>query len=370
MANERFDVVVAGGGVIGWSIAWHLLRRNQTLSVCVFDPTPHFRSSDRGAGGVRSFFSSPINVRLSLLSIQKYLRFRAEVGWEIDFNPRGYLVYSRHAQGEKQLRQVAENCALEGASTQMLSIAETSAMVPFLNLGNVMSACLTASDGTLNGPSVVKGYENAARSLGAHYYPERVVRLDSKSLSTTQREVAAENVILATGHWSRLFGLPVRAEKHHLARIQAEIPAQTPMIVDADTGFHFRPDGAHVIIGGGSRRPEDSEDFSKIPEVSPRWWPSVQPSLQEVWPESVNFAPPDIWSGYYAVTPDGHPLVGFRDGVFVATGFGGHGVMHAPAIGQIVAECILDGNSQSIDLSALDPNRAQNESDLGETMVL
>ena len=86
------EVVVAGGGVIGASVAWHLASRG-CRDVLVLDraPEPGGGSTGRATGGFRTQFATEVNIRLSLLSREKLLRFPEEIGADPGHRPCGYL---------------------------------------------------------------------------------------------------------------------------------------------------------------------------------------------------------------------------------------------------------------------------------------
>jgi sarcosine oxidase subunit beta len=79
------------------------------------------------------------------------------------------------------------------------------------------------------------------------------------------------------------------------------------------------------------------------------------------------------WAGLYEVTPDAHPIIGpvrDLDGYYVVTGFSGHGFMHGPAAGLLIAENIVDGQPKTLDISMLDYYRFAEGREIQEYNVI
>lgn len=377
----QFDVAIVGGGVVGWSVAWQLKRREPSLRVVVIEPDPEASSALRGTGGARAQFANRVHIEMSLASIEMLKRFKEETGCDIGFRQAGYLLFTAQHERAAAMGEAVQLQRECGVPVQELNRFSIASLAPYLRTDDLVYGTISYSDGVLSAPDLLRGYRNAAACLGAEELrglvtapPERdgdgwVVR----SGPTQDDELQSGEVVIATGHNSAMFGLPVRPECHQLFTRPdpAGIPDGAPMTVDCDTSFHFRRKGAGIVMGyndpvltqlspplarGGGRgdsgwgsvaQPEfDSSVFARAAEAGrPRC-----PQLFEGWAEPVG------WAGCYSVTPDHRALLGRLDGLVIATGFGGHGVMHSPAAGRIVAALILDGKS-SIDISELNPER-------------
>jgi sarcosine oxidase subunit beta len=119
------------------------------------------------------------------------------------------------------------------------------------------------------------------------------------------------------------------------------------MVLEAETGFHFRRRGGHLVVA--------------MPDPAPRWgfaeevdWSLLPDRLERLrhrFPAAADASVERAWAGLYDMTPDAHPIVGgVGDGLYAACGFSGHGFMQSPAVGRALAEEILLGSS-SLDLS-------------------
>ncbi len=369
-----YDVAIVGGGVIGWSAASHLLRREPRLSVVIIDPHPALQSSLRGTGGVRAQFGSEVNVRLSLAAIEEFKRFTPDTGHEIGFRQTGYLIFTAEPTCAEAMKAAVELQRSLGLPTRELGKREIRALAPYLKVSDLLYGAFCPTDGLLEGPEVVRGYRAHALSLGAKELRRAASGIGRGVVETPQGEVAAKEIVFCVGHWSSriLPNLPITPERHQLFTRPdaAGIPDDAPMVIDADTGFHFRRRGEGLLVGCADRGLAQSPcDYERAPHFDASMFFRMRMSVRSRCPAVFDgWTDIDGWSGYYAVTPDRHPLLGREGDLILATGFGGHGVMHSPAAGRIASELILDGAS-SIDISALLPSRFVGEKLSIEAMV-
>lgn len=369
---SRIDVAIVGGGAVGWSCAWHLLRAAPGLKVSVFDPDPSRCTSLRGAGGFRAQFSSPINIAMSLASIPELMRFAAETGTDVGARQNGYLLLTgdpARAAGLRELGTIQRN---HGVRTREVGLDEVARSIPSVNPEGLIYAQLGLQDGFLDGPGVRNGYRAAALALGAAEVSEGVRSVDGDRLETDAATHEARHVVVTAGHWSGEVcrKLPIRSEKHQLYFVPGKLPESTPFVIDLDTTFHYRPHGEQALVcyndpelAAQSFAPED------LPEFDPTVLDRLLPLAEFRAPGLMSDKPVTGRAGFYGVTPDRHPALGRLDGVIVATGFGGHGVMHSPAAGIAVSEMVLQGESRTLDIKALSPDRFAKGQLLAESWV-
>jgi len=363
-----------GGGVIGWSCAWHLLHGEPNLHVVVIDPDPSRCTSLRGAGGSRAQFATEVNIALSLLSIQEFEKFAAEVGTDIGYRQHGYLLFTADENRAAKMKEAAEFQRQHGVRLTDVTTKKLKERVPCINTSDIVYAQIGLQDGYMDGPKVVQGYRHAAMRLGAQEMQSKAVGIAANHIDTSEGAVNCKTVVVAAGHWAGNLGLdlPVKPEKHQLFfDTPPHVDHKWPFTIDADTTFHFRPDGNGILVcyndpplASGTHHADDPPTFED----------SV---LERLLPIADHRAPGLLRrdriergrAGYYAVTPDRHPILGEMHGMVIATGFGGHGVMHSPAAGKLVSEIILDGEARSADISVLSPDRFASGKLIAETMV-
>ncbi|MEO8033685.1 MAG: FAD-dependent oxidoreductase [Acidobacteriota bacterium] len=348
---HRADVVIIGSGVIGASIAWHLAARGWR-DILVLDRAsqPGGGSTSRATGGFRCQFGSEINIRLSQLSRTKLLNFHDEIGLDSGYQPAGYLFLARSEETLLQLRdaqKIQHACGV--AEARMITPAEVHDLNPAIDLdaeaggGRIAGAAYSPTDGFISPMSILEGYVAAATRLGVRFEYDREVH----SLA----EIDAGQIVNATGAWAERFGALVAPLRRNVAATVAtdRLPDDMPMTIWADDGFHLRVrDGRVLLLWPDDPVVADDEWFA---EVRSRTDARI-PSLRDV--------PIDrsaSWSGLYEMSPDRHAIIGrVGDRLVLANGSSGHGVMHAPAIGELVAQ-IVSGQPTTIDVHSLRPSR-------------
>ena len=160
-------IVVIGGGVMGASTLYHLAKRG--LNAVLLEKEPFFGQGATGrcAGGIRYQFATEINIRLSLLSLPMLDRFEEEIGQPIDRRYCGYLFMLTR---EEDVATFKHNVALQhslGVMTEWLSGDEVRRRIPLIRCDDALAGTFNGHDGLCDPNSVVMGYINAARRLGA-----------------------------------------------------------------------------------------------------------------------------------------------------------------------------------------------------------
>ncbi len=148
-------------------------------------------------------------------------------------------------------------------------------------------------------------------------------------------------------------------------------PRTAPMIIDMSNGFHFRPEGLGFLLAWND--PEETAGYNT--DFDPDFTEKILTRAADRVPVFENLAvnPKRAWAGLYEMTPDHHPVLGpvpELPGFFLANGFSGHGVMHAPAAGKILSDLILLGKTGLIDDSLLNLARFEQGRMIEETAVL
>jgi sarcosine oxidase, subunit beta len=364
-------ILIIGAGVIGASIAWHLASRGARDVRLIERGRPGEGSTHRATGGFRVQFGTAVNVHLSLLSREKLLRFEEEVGVDSGYRQAGYLFL---ASTEAQLRSLREGQAKQRsagfADGQIISAADAATINPFISLDGIIGAAWCPTDGFIRARDILRGYLDGARRLGVTLTTAEVLRLHRENgritaVTTDQGEISCEHVINAAGAWAgslaALAGesLPVTPLRRQVAATipTQALPASMPMTIYPD-GFHLRERDGRVLLLWPDT-PTSPVPFDAT--LDDAWLTRIRAFADERVP-LLRDTPIDraaSWAGLYEMSPDKHAILGRSpalENFWYANGSSGHGVMHAPAIGQLVAEMILDGRT-SIDVHALRPSR-------------
>ena len=367
--------MIVGGGVIGASVAHHLAARGER-DVVVLDRAarPGEGSTGRATGGFRVQFASAVDVRLSLLAREKLRRFAEETGGDCGFVPAGYLWVAQRDDELAALRDALAVQRANGAGDAVeLSAEEVLACNPALRPEGIVGGTYGASDGFIRPLQILEGYRRAAERRGVRFVWDSPVAgfrraRDGRitAVCTSRDEIAAGWVVNAAGAWAGSvarvagFDLPVTPLRRQVAVTAptAALPPRMPMTIFAGDGFHLRVRDGRVLLLLPSDGGTDPFDVS----VEPAWVERVARAACARVPclANVEIDRAACWAGLYEMSPDGHAIVGIAPGVpnlALANGASGHGVMHAPAFGQLVAEIILDGGATSLDVSALSPER-------------
>ena len=385
--TETADVVIIGGGIVGSSIAYHLTNAGcSNVLIVEREPQQGMGSTAKSMGGVRAQFATPINIRMSLYSIDLFSRFEEVTGHTAGYKPHGYLFVAtseRHLDYLKTNLRQQQTCGLTNA--EMVTREDIQKTVPQLIADDVVGGSFCPTDGFVDPYSVMTGFAKRARERGARIRLEtEVTGIDLQKrkvagVQTSRGYISAPAVVNAAGPWAagvaKLAGvdLPVQPLRRQIVKTEPfeQLSSALPMVIDMSSGFHFRPEGSSFLLAWPD--PEQTHgfrtdfDYGFIEKILTRAVNRV-PVFADV---EVN--PRRCWAGMYEMTPDHHAIIGRApgiDGMFLANGFSGHGVMHSPATGRIVSELIVNGESSFADAPMLRAERFAEGNLLEETAVL
>lgn len=366
---ERADVVIVGGGVLGASIAYHLATKGVTDVAVLERDRLGSGSTSRNAGGIRLQFSTEINVRLSQRSLPRLERFAEEMGVDPDFRQVGYLfLITTDADAAAFERSLALWSRL-GVPARRLDRQQVHALFPQLRVDDVRFATFCEKDGHLDPSALLNGYVARARDKGVRFCEGQAVtaidRADGRvtGVRTARGRIATETVVDAAGPWgaqvAALAGvdLPITPLRRQIF-VTDPVPGldrDFPLTVEMATSFYCHRESGGVLMGMAdpADKPgfDDSVNWDFLPTLVERALDRLPPM------EKANVK--TGWAGFYEDTPDKHPIIGpIADvpGFLSAAGFSGHGLMHAPAAGEAIAELVVDGKT-TLDISALSHNR-------------
>ncbi|WP_170576410.1 NAD(P)/FAD-dependent oxidoreductase [Ruegeria atlantica] len=383
-------VVIVGGAILGSFCAWSLRDQGFSGQITVVEKDSSYRycSTALSAACIRLQFATPLNIQMSLYGVEFLRDVKSRLGQdaEIDYVEDGYLILGSEKSVE-QRRALIELQRAQGADIVELNPAEIANRYPMLDLDGVgIGAYGQSGEGWFDAYSLMTSARKAARASDVTYIEAEVNSFDTTSEGVTGvvladgRTLDCDWCILATGAWSggliHNIGieLPVVPRKRTVFSFKSPVEGiGMPMIVDT-SGFWLRPEG-HEFIGG--IYPDPTEDFDAHDDFEPHhhlleseFWPALAtrvPAMEEMRLLS-------SWAGHYEInTLDHNAVIGPHSdlkNLIFATGFSGHGVMHAPAAGRGVAEWITTGQYQSLDLSPLGWDRIANNRPLVESVVI
>jgi sarcosine oxidase subunit beta len=378
------DVVVIGGGVMGASTAYHLgLRGCQDVLLLERESFFGTQATGRCAGGIRYQFSTEINVRLSQLSLPMLDRFEEELGQPIDRRRIGYLFLLTSQESVTSFREIVAMQRSLRVNTEWLTPDAIAARVPLLNLEGVLAGTNHADDGLADPNSVVQGYVSGARRLGVRLLTDvDVTDIQAeggkiRGVLTNQGQVATPVVVNAAGPWAGEVGklaganIPIVPLRRQIAVTGPlpQVPPDFPFVIDFDQSLYFHPEGDGLLTGMSNPHEEIGFDQS----VDSEWELVHFEAAMERLPLLEQAGIASRWAGLYEVSPDAHPILGRIpqvEGLYCVGGFSGHGFMHGPICGLLLAEEILDGAAHTLDISSLYIDRFESGTGLVEYNVV
>jgi len=384
---QTADVVIIGAGIVGSSIAYHLTSNGcRNVVVIERESSQGKGSTGKSMGGVRAQFSTPVNIQMSLYSIPFYAGFEERVGHPCDYRPQGYLFCATASNHMAYLRaNYAQQVEMGLKNVRLIAGDEIAQMFPQLRSDDILGGSVCSSDGFVDPYSAMIGFMTCAAEHGAALWKSAEVTGFTKdaggiaSVETSRGKVSSRIVVNCAGPWAasvaKLAGieLPVQPLRRMLVPSEPfnEFPHTAPMIVDMSNGFHFRPEARGFLLAWND--PEQTVGFNT--NFDPAFVEKILTRAASRVPCFANLPvnPKRAWAGLYEMTPDHHPILGEAPGVpgfFLANGFSGHGVMHAPATGKILSDLILTGKTDLIDAKLLGLSRFAEGRMIHESAVL
>ena len=372
--KSNADVVIIGAGIVGSSIAYHLTQAGcRDVLLLERETRLGLGSTGKSMGGVRAQFSTEVNIRMSLYSIPFFAQFEQATGHPSGYKAHGYLFVATNPAHMEFLRvnhQRQTALGLKGA--QLITRDDIVRIMPQLRADDIIGGAFCGTDGFVDPYSVMSGFIARAQEQGATLL--RGVEVLSVASSagrvsgvvTAEGQVSTRVVVNAAGPWAGLVAktagvdLPVSPLRRMLIPTEPfpGLPDPLPMVVDMSTGFHFRPEGIGLLMAWNDKdeKPGFRSDFDPgfVEKVLMHAVDRV-PAFMDL---QVN--PARGWAGMYEMSPDHHAILGQApglEGFYCANGFSGHGVMHSPATGRILADLILQGKTDVIDAETLSLGR-------------
>lgn len=375
-------MVVVGGGIIGLACARSLARGGVDVTLVEAGSALAQASTARANGGVRAQFATTGNIAFSLHSIGVYEELAARRP-EVAFHQTGYLLMTGTDEGERGLRSAMERQRSLSVDVEWLAADQVMDRAPMVRADDLRGATFHARDGFLDPAGAAAALAADARAAGARVLTgarvDAIARDGSRwRIAHAHGTDAPQIVVNATGvdarHIAEAAGgvdLPVEPVRRNLAMFNDEPGALTPMMVDLDTGVLVRREVAGGWVGAYS---DPADPPGRDITLDPRFLEQLGERAPHRFPflAELPVDPARCWAGLYPETPDHHAIVGadpIIPGLLHAVGFGGHGVMHAPAAGHAIAELVMTGRCESFDLAPLRPSRFAEDDLTVETSV-
>jgi len=386
MSLKTYDIIIVGGGIMGSASAYYLMKADPTLKVAVVERDSSYSqaSTALSMSNVRVQFSLKENVQISLYTLQVLKRFEEDMAVDggqpkIYFRQEGNL-FLVDAAAEAAARQAAKMQKQLGCRVQWWSPDTIKRHYPLYEPEKFIGGTFGPHDGYFDAYAALMGYRSKARSLGATYIQDEVVKIKKNQKRVAGAELAAQGHLNATyvincaGAWAadvaKTAGvkLPVVPIKRQVFALDTAVKSTGPLpLTVLPSGLYFRSETGGLILLGKSLQ-EDPVGFDFT-------WDDKR-FLELLWPELAEFVPAFDrlklmrgWAGLYAVnTLDGNAILGQwpeLKGLYLANGFSGHGLQQGPAVGRYLSELILE-KPVSLNLSIFSPQRILDNRALSE----
>jgi FAD-dependent oxidoreductase domain-containing protein 1 len=369
--SSRFDIVIAGGAIMGSMVALFLREEGFTGSIAIVEPDPTYSkaSTTLSAASIRQQFSEPENIALSLFGLDfiRGLVDRFGPDADVGLTENGYLILGS-AEGKTQLEANHAVQKAAGADIALLNSAELAAQFDWLNTEGLGAGGFGRSgEGWFDAHRLLAIIRGELRRRNVALLQARITGVEVKGgrVQTCRlddgSELSCGALVNAAGPSAgRLAGLagidlPVEPRKRTVFVFSARtmLPAM-PLTVDP-SGVYVRPEGSLFItgttpLGDAAAEADDFEpDYHLFDEII---WPALAHRVPAF--EAIRFE--RAWAGHYEYnTLDQNAVIGPHPEIanfHFINGFSGHGLQQAPAAGRAVAEMIVHGAYRTIDCRA------------------
>jgi sarcosine oxidase, subunit beta len=367
--EESADVVIIGGGVVGASIAYQLALKKAGRVLLLEKGQLGEGSTSRCVGGIRTQFSTEINVLFSLESLKMFEQFQDEFGVDPEFRRIGYLFLATTSQ---EMEVFKENIKLQkrfNIPVELLDGGEIKSRWPYLRTDDIVGGTSCPRDGYAGPSEVLSGFVAAARRGGVKIHEGvEALGIEIKGgkvefVKTKEGEISTGVVVNAGGPHAASIGemagiqVPVRPLRRQIfVTAPFRLTEQTvPLTIDFHRGSYFRQEVAGYLLSG----PLDKDPSFNLNIDYEAMAETVENATHRV-PALEKARIARGWAGLYEISPDHHAILGKVPevrGFILANGFSGHGFQHSPAVGKVIAELIVDGEARSIDITPLSIER-------------
>lgn len=372
MSFDKAEVLIIGSGAMGLATAYYLNRKGiRHIKILEKDNMVGGYSTSRCAGGFRHQFSNEINILLSALSYELLLSYEKDFGLPSFIDACGYLFPLCEEDNIRGFEKAYELQHSVSVRAEWLSKKQVQNMVPHMDIDSIVCGTYYKKDGLIDAYSLTNFYLNQLddngikTELNTEVLNIEVADNSVKGVVTSKGYIDVPIVINCTGPWSGQIlknigiSLPLTVSKQQLL-LCGELPFSEknyPVTIFSSSGLGFHKEGGNLLCG--LHNPAEETEFLFDDSIDYKWNTLQCKSLLKRLPVVRTGKVKSIWTGYYDMTPDLNPIVGELSikGLYNASGFSGHGLMHSPASGMLLSERIIEGAYQTLDISGLEGNR-------------
>lgn len=348
-------VAIVGGGAVGLTTARVLAADG--WDVTVYDAgTVGGGSTGRAAGIVYAAHADPLDAEMGRRSVGAFRELSGTGSFTFDPTPYVWFV-TESGRDADAINDHVERMHHHDIPVTSIEAADLGRRFPDLHTDDIETAAITGAAGRIDTTAYASVLADSAREAGATIVEETsvTVDIDSPVVETPEERRPVDAVAVTAGPHTKAIlaeaGVAIPMKPYRVQALTVE-GSTTPMFWDATTGYYARPHPTGVLAGDGTTPVEADPDA---------WQRTADPEFESVMTDRLKHRIGDVgtptraWAGLCTATPDGDPLLGkLCEGVYVGTGWHGHGVMRAPATGGMLATAIEAGRSPE---ERFDPQR-------------
>ena len=368
MSEQSAEIAIVGGGAIGTSVLFHLADRHDVTDAVLFEKDQlGSGSTSKAAGGVRNTFTSETNIEIGNRNIEFFQEFEEHVGQELQFRETGYMYLYHTEDAEQMWRERAEFFNANGASAEMLSPEEATEVFSHLDPSAFRGALFAPDCGHVDPHRLTQAFGKAATDRGAAVETKTAVTdvtVGDDGVERVETEAGryeVEKLLNTGGPWAPRLGemvgvhIPIELLVRRIMVTSAVEDAGSPLIIDPEMECYFSSEqnGSLLVCDMEQDIHHVSDpDTAVSSEIGYDYYLSTSEKVGRLVPEILELDVINGWGGLQSHSPDGHAILG-ETGVedfLVACGFSGHGVQQSPTIGAAMADLLVAGETDVLDV--------------------
>jgi diaminopimelate decarboxylase len=361
--GEAADVVIVGGGVIGASVAFHLARRGGKAILIEKNRLATGETSLSPGLVMHQTGMSELS-RLAKFSIEEYAGLPERYGVDVGFHRLGSILYSTQHKDELSIYLKVQTDL--GIPTRILSSAEISSMVPFVNTSDIKAGVYCSLDGYVDPSSLALFYAGEAQKSGVdirEHVELRGIRTTQgrvTGIETSEGFLKATTIVNATGALAHRVGnylgvdFPVRNETRNIVVVGPSPFGAFPILEHVESEWYFRPFNDNGVLAGvGYTISAEKEPSDLHPPAAYNLALAASNFFTHRVPEIASSHIISEWCGIRSLTTTGVPVIGSIEGIegfLNCCGWSGFGITCAGAAGELMADLILSGDTKLVEL--------------------
>jgi sarcosine oxidase subunit beta len=376
-------VLVVGGGIIGLSIAYNLVKKGERDVVVIDRRYVGSGSTTRCASGFRVHFWSDENTRFAIESRKRLMKAADELKLNPLVEKIGYVWLLHDEALLEAYRERNIRWDQLGIAGRLLTPEEVNEAHPYINTEGMLGAFSGPQDGELHHDFLLYGYRDAILNGGGRileYVDAKKLLLNGskvKGVETSAAPIDADRVVVAGGVWSNQIletvgvRLPLKPERKEICVLEPMKLFIKGLFINTMVKSFYVTQTARGEAIGSLDHPIAKGSFE---------YGNTLQFLKEFSRAAISTIPAfrkarllRVWSGFYEVTPDHSHILGrnpqWPENLYVSTGFSGHGLMMAPFTGEAMADLLLEDRTNPV-MAPYSPSRFDEGKQIKETLIV